>query len=178
MTSNPAFTERNIQKANAYLLCSRQKQKSLVTYHTLQRLYICVWLVNILTLTAPIGSPLICMWSPADICKQWERNLSFSLADVREAGMPDEPLRTSALEAKARLDKPKIVVRYKINMLLIVHEYTLFICIWSRHLKLYLRKWSLIQMSLKKHSLHITWISISISLPILSKGCPSCQGKL
>ena len=54
--------------------------------------------------------------------------------------MPDEPLRTSALEAKARLDKPKIVVRYKINMLLIVHEYTLFICIWSRHLKLYLRK--------------------------------------
>ena len=36
MTSNPAFTERNIQKANAYLLYSRQEQKSLVTYHTLQ----------------------------------------------------------------------------------------------------------------------------------------------
>ena len=30
-TSNPAFTERNIQKANAYLLDSRQEQKSLVT---------------------------------------------------------------------------------------------------------------------------------------------------
>ena len=46
MTSNPAFTERNIQKANAYLLCSRQEQKSLVTFHTLQSLYVCVWLVN------------------------------------------------------------------------------------------------------------------------------------
>ena len=61
MTSNPAFTERNIQKANAYLLYSRQKQKSLVTYHTLQSLYVCVWLVNTLTSTAPIGSPIICM---------------------------------------------------------------------------------------------------------------------
>ena len=28
MTSNPAFKERNIQKANAYLLYSRQEQKS------------------------------------------------------------------------------------------------------------------------------------------------------
>ena len=59
MTSNPAFTERNIQKANAYLLYSRQEQKSLVTYHTLQSLYVCVWLVNTLTSTAPIGSPII-----------------------------------------------------------------------------------------------------------------------
>ena len=33
MTSNPAFTERNIQKANAYLLDSRPEQKSF-TYHT------------------------------------------------------------------------------------------------------------------------------------------------
>ena len=46
MTSNPAFTDKNIQKANAYLLYSRQEQKSLVTYHTLQSLYVCVWLVN------------------------------------------------------------------------------------------------------------------------------------
>ena len=38
MTSNPAFTGRNIQKANAYLLYSRQEQKSLVTYHALQSL--------------------------------------------------------------------------------------------------------------------------------------------
>ena len=71
MTSNPAFTERNIQKANAYLLYSRQEQKSLVTYHTLQSLYVCVWLVNTLTSTAPIGSPIICMWSPSDICKEF-----------------------------------------------------------------------------------------------------------
>ena len=46
MTSNLAFSERNIQKANAYLLYSRQEQKSLVTYHTLQSLYLCVWRVN------------------------------------------------------------------------------------------------------------------------------------
>ena len=46
MASNPTFTERNIQKANAYLLYSRQEQKSLVTYHTLQSLYVGVWLVN------------------------------------------------------------------------------------------------------------------------------------
>ena len=38
MTSNPAFTEKNIQKANAYLLCSRLEQKSLVTYHALREL--------------------------------------------------------------------------------------------------------------------------------------------
>ena len=61
MTSNPAFTGRNIQKANAYLLYSGQEQKSLVTYHTLQRLYVSVWLVDTLTSTAPIGSPIIYM---------------------------------------------------------------------------------------------------------------------
>ena len=99
MTSNPAFTGRNIQKANASLLYSGQEQKSLVTYHTLQSLCVCVWLVNTLTSTVPIGSPIICMWSPADICEQWERNLSFGSADVRGAGTRDEPLRTSAWEA-------------------------------------------------------------------------------
>ena len=101
MTSNPAFTERNIQKANAYLLYSRQEQKSLVTYHTLQSLYVCVWLVNTLTSTAPIGSPIICMWSPADICEQWERNLSFGSAEVCGAGTRDEPQRMSTWEARA-----------------------------------------------------------------------------
>ena len=98
MTSNPAFTERNIQKPNAYLLDSRPEKKSLVTYHTLQSMYVCVWLVNTLTSTASIGSPIICMWSPADTCEQWERNLSCS-ADVREAGTRNEPLRMSAWEA-------------------------------------------------------------------------------
>ena len=85
---------------------SRQEQKSLVMYHTLQRLYVCVWLVNTLTSTAPIGSPIICMWSPADICEQWERNLSFSSADVCGAGMHDEPLRTSTWEARSTWTTP------------------------------------------------------------------------
>ena len=92
MTSNPVFTERNIQKANACLLYSHPKQN-------LPSLYVCVWLVNTLTSTAPIGSSIICMWSLADICEQWERNLSFGSADVRWAGTRDEPLRTSAWEA-------------------------------------------------------------------------------
>ena len=48
-TSNPAFTERNIQQTIAHLPDSRPEQKSLVTYHTLQSLYVCVWLVNSLT---------------------------------------------------------------------------------------------------------------------------------
>ena len=61
MTSNPASTERNIQKPNASLLDCRPEQKSLVTYHTLRSLYVCVWLVNTLTSTAPIGSPIICI---------------------------------------------------------------------------------------------------------------------
>ena len=99
MTYNPAFTERNIHGANAYFLDSRPEQKCLVTYHTLPSLYICLWLVNTLTSTAPIGSLIICMWSPADICEQWERNLSFGSADVSGAGTRDEPLRTSAWEA-------------------------------------------------------------------------------
>ena len=34
-TSNPALTERNIQKANAYLLDSRPEQKTVVTYSTI-----------------------------------------------------------------------------------------------------------------------------------------------
>ena len=99
MTFNPAFTERNIQKSNASLLYSRQEQKSLVTYHTLQSLYVYVWLVNTLISTAPIGSPIICMRSPAVICEQRKRNLSFSSADVRGAGTRDAPLRMSAGEA-------------------------------------------------------------------------------
>ena len=47
---------------------------TLVTYHTLPSLHVCVWLVNTLTLTVPIGSLIICTWAPADICEQWEGN--------------------------------------------------------------------------------------------------------
>ena len=98
-TCNQAFTEKNIQKLNPYPLDSRPEQKSLVMYHTLQSLNICVWLVDTLTPSAPDRSPIICMWSPADICKQWERNFSFSSADVRGTGTNDKPLRTFAWEA-------------------------------------------------------------------------------
>ena len=90
-------------------LYSRQEQKSLVTYHALQSLYICVWPVNTLISTAPIGSPIICMRSPAVICEQWERNLSFSSADVCGAGMRDAPLRMFAGEAS--VVQPKIALQ-------------------------------------------------------------------
>ena len=101
-TSNPAFTERIIQKANAvlYLLDSCPEHKIFgVTCHTLPSLYVSVWLVNTLISTSPIGSLIICMLSPADICEQWERNLSFSSADVSGAGTRDAPLRRSTWEA-------------------------------------------------------------------------------
>ena len=88
----------------AYLLDSRPDQISLVTYHTLPSLHVCVWLVNTLTSTAPIGSPIIPMWSPVDIYEQWERNLSFGSADVSGAGTRDELLRTCAWEANADED--------------------------------------------------------------------------
>ena len=98
---------------NAYLLDSRPDQKSLVTYYTLRSLYVRVWLVKILTSTAPIGSPIICMWSPADICEQWERNLSFSSADVCGAGTRYEPLRTSAWEAMESTSGEETSIRRK-----------------------------------------------------------------
>ena len=77
MTSNPAFTKRNIQNANAYLLKFCPNENSLVTYHTLPSLYICVWLFNTLT-SVPIGYLIICTWAPTDICEheQRKRNLT------------------------------------------------------------------------------------------------------
>ena len=111
MTSNPneSNPERNIQKANAYLLDSRPEVKSLVTYHTLPSLYVCVWLVNTLTSTAPIRSPIICMRSPLDICEQKERNLSFGSADVSGEGTRDELVRASAWEAFDHMALTKIL---------------------------------------------------------------------
>ena len=110
MTSNLAFTERNVQKANAYRFpCIYRKDtvagcpwfifqilvrsKNLWSRITLPNLYVCVWLVNTLTSTVPIGSLIICMRSTADICEQWERNVSIGSADVSGAGTRDEPLR-------------------------------------------------------------------------------------
>ena len=67
-------------------------------------------------------------------------------------------------------DKPRIVWLYKIKMLSLAHEYTcaLFVYIWSRHLKLYLRKWTLIQMFLR--NIHfITWIALVSSIQLLAR---------
>ena len=86
-----------------YYILVRSK-KSLVMYHTLQSLCVCVWLVNTLISTAPIGSPIICMWSPADICGQWERNLSFVLADDRNVWRTSY-IRTSTWEARTDVIK-------------------------------------------------------------------------
>ena len=58
---------------------SGRELNSLVMFHTLTSLHVCVWfewVVNSLTSTALIGSLIICTLSPADICKQWERNLT------------------------------------------------------------------------------------------------------
>ena len=108
MTSNPAFTERNIQKANAYLLDSRVRSKNLWSRITLCRA--CTYVFGLSTLWfQQIGSPIICMRSPAVICEQWERNLSFSSADVCGAGMRDAPLRMSAGEAS--VVQPKIALQ-------------------------------------------------------------------
>ena len=51
------------------------------------------------TSTAPIGFPIICMRSQADICEQRETISSFGSADVSGAEKRDEPLRMSAWEA-------------------------------------------------------------------------------
>ena len=54
----------------------------------------------------------------------------------------------------------------------IIHEYTLSVCIWSRHLKVYSRKWSLIQMSLKKHSLYnLNWSCFEHRVAYANKLC-------
>ena len=50
---------------------------------------------------ASIGSAIICLGSPTDICEQWERNFLLRSADVRGEGTQDTRLRMSAGEAKA-----------------------------------------------------------------------------
>ena len=56
---------------------------------------------------------------------------------------------------QARPDKPKIFWHYEITMLLIVHEYTLFVCIWSRTL--------LEEMKLDTHVLEETFPSYNLN---------------
>ena len=71
--------QREIYKKPTLISYILVRSKNLVTYHTLQSLYVCVWLVNTLTSTAPIWSPIICM----------------------RAGRRDEPLRTPVWEANS-----------------------------------------------------------------------------
>ena len=97
MASNPAFTEKNVQKPTL-VSCILVRSNTLLSRSHSTELVRRVWpkhnrVVNTLTSTAPISSPIICTWAPANICEQWERNLP---ADVRGAGKRDEPLRTSA----------------------------------------------------------------------------------
>ena len=89
-----------------------------------------------------------------------EQNISHVTTDLYKAKWPN---------------KPRIVWRYKINMLLFVCEYALFVCIWSKHLKLYLKKWSLIQMSLKKHSLYnLNWSCFEHTVACANITVPRC----
>ena len=62
MTSNPAFTERNIPKPNASLL---------------EFLFFSTELVRTVFGLSTLWLQQRRLWSPADICEQRERNLSF-----------------------------------------------------------------------------------------------------
>ena len=100
--SNPAFTERNIQQTIAHLPDSRPEQ-NLWSRITLYR--VCTYVFGLSTLWLKqrwLDLSIICIWSPADICEQWERNyLPFGSAEVRGPGTRDEPLRMSVWEARA-----------------------------------------------------------------------------
>ena len=91
MASNPAFTERNIQNANPPILHSCAGHKLFCHISHTTELVRHVWLVNILTLTAPIGSLIICTWALPCICEQQERNLTAHFSRRCGAGTPDKP---------------------------------------------------------------------------------------
>ena len=64
MTSNPALINREKYTKSQRLsprFSSGAKNCGHLSHYTLPSLYICVWLVNTLTSTAPIGTPIICM---------------------------------------------------------------------------------------------------------------------
>ena len=68
MTSNQASTKR--QRLSPKYSCP--EINSLVTYHTPPSLYVCAWLVDTLSSTVLIGSPIIYTWALADICLTME----------------------------------------------------------------------------------------------------------
>ena len=79
------------------------RSKNLWSRITLYR--VCTYVFGLSTLWLKqrrLDLSIICMWSPADICEQWERNyLPFGSAEVCEPGTRDEPLRMSVWEARA-----------------------------------------------------------------------------
>ena len=82
---------------------SRQEQKSLVMYisHSTELVLMCLAFQHFdFNSTDWISDNLHV------ICEQWERNLSSSSADVHGTGMHDEPLRTSAWEARSTWTTP------------------------------------------------------------------------
>ena len=99
MTSNPVFTEKNTKTQSLSPRFSSGAKICGHVSHSTELVRMCLACQHLSTSAAPIGSPIICMWSPADICEQWERNLSFSSTDVCGAGTRDEALRMSAWEA-------------------------------------------------------------------------------
>ena len=102
MTSNPAFTERNIQKANINLLLFSSGAKIFGhVSHSTELVLMCLAFQHFdFNSTDWISDNLHV------ICEQWERNLSSSSADVHGTGMHDEPLRTSAWEARSTWTTP------------------------------------------------------------------------
>ena len=98
-TSNPAFTERNIQKPHAYLLNSRPEQNLCHVSHSTVLVRMCLACQHVDFNSADWISDNLHVITRTDICEQWERKLSFGSVDVRGAGTRDEPLRTSAWEA-------------------------------------------------------------------------------
>ena len=79
------------------------RSKNLWSRITLYR--VCTYVFGLSTLWLKqrrLDLSIICMWSPADVCEQWERNyLPFGSAEVRGPGTRDKPLRMSVWEARA-----------------------------------------------------------------------------
>ena len=101
MTCNPAFTERNIQKANAYLLLFSSGAKIFGhVSHSTELVRMCLACQHFDFNSADWISDnlhVISSW----YLRTMGNEFIFSSADVRGAGTHDEPLRTSAWEARS-----------------------------------------------------------------------------
>ena len=81
---------------------------------------------------------------------------------------------TADLYQSKRSYKPRTDITKYTSCCLYVSS-TLFFCIWSRYLKLELRKWSLIQMPLKKHSLYnLNWSCFEHTVACANITIPRC----